>query len=253
MVLSNSSVKSDGGDTLIDGLRKELASLQKKERELQEIKKNLTKDTKDLKKKRDEENKKFSELIELGKKQREERNSINEEIYKYKALRDKEREKLKILKEKAMKLKEIREKNFALCKESPERVIRTIEHLEWKLETTVMKLDKEKKIVDRIRELKENYKISEEGMDADVRTKIDVYHREVSKRAEESKKCHERMIYYFDRAREVKEVADRYHNALIEKNKELDQYYGELRDTIRKINELSDKIKEIKTRKIQAW
>ncbi len=27
------------------------------------------------------------------------------------------------------------------------------------------------------------------------------------------------MIYYFDRAREVKEIADRYHNALIEKIK----------------------------------
>jgi len=104
-----------------------------------------------LKQKRDEKNAQFSDLIKKGKENKELRDKANEETKKYKALREENGIKLKSIYDSLNRLKEATmNKDIA----SSSEIEKKIDTIEWKLETEVLSIDKERQLVDMIKNLK---------------------------------------------------------------------------------------------------
>ncbi|HNR44938.1 MAG TPA: hypothetical protein PKH80_07215, partial [Methanofastidiosum sp.] len=108
-----------------------------------------------LKQKRDEKNAQVSDLIKKGKENKELRDKANEETKKYKALREENSSKLRIIYESLNKIKEAT-KNKDITSSS--EIEKKIDNIEWKLETEVLSLDKERQLVDIIKDLKKDLK-----------------------------------------------------------------------------------------------
>ena len=99
---------------------------------------------------------------------------------------------------------------------SSSEIEKKIDNIEWKLETEVLSIDKERQLVDMIKNLKIDLKESKthEELSKEVRfSKKDLdalkknseeYHKKVLELSDESTKYHQRMIYYFNTSEDIK-------------------------------------------------
>ena len=104
-----------------------------------------------IKQKRDEKNSQFFDLIKKGKENKELRDKANEETKKYKALREENAIKLKSIYDSLNRLKEATMNKDVT---SSSEIEKKIDNIEWKLETEVLSIDKERQLVDMIKNLK---------------------------------------------------------------------------------------------------
>ena len=222
-----------------------------------------------LKQKRDEKNAQVSDLIKKGKENKELRDKANEETKKYKALREENSSKLRTIYESLNKIKEAT-KNKDITSSS--EIEKKIDNIEWKLETEVLSLDKERQLVDIIKDLKKDLKESKnyEALSKEARfsrkdldtlkKNSEEFHKKVLELSDESTKYHERMIYYFNSSEGIKKEADTTHKNYLEKKKYVDELYDKIRELRAKIKgleinsrktEKQEKEKKIKEKKIE--
>ena len=129
--------------------------------------------------------------------------------------RDKYNAEVKILIERIKALKQEKEvflKKHGI-KEDPETIKKTIEKIEEKIETEVLSIDKERKLMDQIKRMKKNYEAL--GDSKILTTKID----EISRQIEENKK-----------------KANEYHEELKKALKEKKKWYNEFFSLSKQIN-----------------
>lgn len=244
---------------LEDDLYKELGTFKKRHQELKDNCEATKKEIDDAIKTRDENNKLFKELLGQLKESKEERDKANEMVAKYKSLRDEKRKTLSDLKE---EMKDIK-KEFTGGSSSPNpfQLQKRIDELEWKLETSVLAIKEENKLINQIaslrkdlestkfsQEVKDKLKILREKITA-LRKEIDELHEKVVEFSQESAKYHERVTYYSQRASETKKTADKSHQEFLSKKSQLNKTYAELRETRDGMNKFRGKITDKKNDK----
>ena len=72
------------------------------------------------------------------------------------------------------------------------------------------------------------------------------YHKKVLELSDESTKYHQRMIYYFNTSEDIKKEADTLHKHYLEKKKQVDELYDKIRELRAKVKGL-----EINSRKTE--
>ncbi len=216
---------------------------------------------------RDQRNEKFSEFIKEAKENKELRNEINSKIRDEIESKKKALERIRELNQKMGELKKQKEEIYANLEKNkvrprnPATLKKEIEGLEWKLETTVLPLETEKKLVESIRQKRKLLEPSQ-GVDtikkemkrifdekAREKESLTDYNKRIDEVREESGKYHERMLYAYKRASEIKKEADIYHKQFVARKEERDNLYKEYRELIDRKHEMTAKLKEDKIRK----
>lgn len=218
-------------------------------------------------KERDQYNEKFSEFIKEAQENKRQRDEINERISEDVELRKealveirKLNKRLSALKQKGESIYQSLEKN-SLELRNPGAIQKEMEELEWKLETSVLSLERENKLVESIRQKKkllepcqiiEDIRKEMKGIFREkdgIKQKLNEYSKRINGVQEESKKFHERMLYAYKRANEIKTEADSYHQQFIKKKEERDKVYKDYKEILDRKNEITNKIREDKIKK----
>jgi uncharacterized coiled-coil DUF342 family protein len=242
---------------LEDDLYKELGTLKTSHQELKDKIDTLKTEIEESIKKRDENNKQFKELLAQLKEAKEKRDEANKEVAAYKERRDEKRKELSKLKDELKSIKkELTDENGS--SPNPFKLQKRIDEMEWKLETSVLSLKEENKLITHIADMRkdlESTKLSKETRDqiknlreqiSELRKDIDAEHEKVVEFSQESAKYHERVTYYSQRASETKKVADKAHQDFLAKKSALNNTYAELRKIRDQMNRHRDKIGEKK-------
>ncbi len=247
-----------GGVTLEDDLFKELGTLKKSHQELRENCEAFKKEIDENIKKRDENNKLFKELLGQLKEAKEERDKANEKVSEYKGLRDEKRKELSALKDEMKDIKKEFSGNSDSSTPNPFQLQKRIDEMEWKLETSVLPLKEENKLITQItllrkelettkfsKEVKDKIKVLRDQITA-LRKEIDQMHEKVVEFSQESAKYHERVTYFSQRASETKKTADKAHQEFLSKKSLLNNIYAQMRETRDQMNKHRGKITEKK-------
>jgi uncharacterized coiled-coil DUF342 family protein len=218
-------------------------------------------------KERDLRNEKFSEFIKEAQENKTLRDEINDQIKEDVALRKealseirKLNKRLNALRKKRNDINQYLEKNNLELR-NPGAIQKEMEQLEWKLETSVLSLDKENKLVELIRQ-KKNLMEPCQNMDTirkemkeifrakdKIKEKLNQYSEKINEVQQESQKYHERMLYAYKRANEIKADADSYHQQFVKKKEERDKVYKDYKELLDRKNEIVNKIQEDKIKK----
>jgi phosphoserine phosphatase len=229
------------------------ADIEKLRREREELRVRISRLKKDIALKR-------KALREIGKKKREVINDIkikNAEANKAREARDELNTKVKAKKEKRDKtneavkklLEEYKELQAKAPKGDFKRLLREVQQLEWKLQTSVLEIKKEDAIVERIKKL--NAKLADYGDLIKLSKLIDRRRRESKKLHEkilalsrESQHYHEKFLRRIEEIRKLEAKLDELNKQKEEIAPVLDAQNHELKELIVKRKELD---KEIKT------
>lgn len=133
------------------------------------------------------------------------------------------------------------------------RLEREIDQLEWRLQTTVLKIEKEDELVKRIKDLKEEMKdykeISEISRKIDkAKARSDKVHKKILKLSEKSQQQHERFLEAVNRIRELEgeiDVLNKKRAGIVPKLNELTEIMTNLTQSLKKTEK---KMKKIRSR-----
>ncbi len=185
----------------------------------------------------------ISQLIESIKKSRSERNTLTDEVKKTKEERNLRN---KDVKESVARIKELEKERDTLLKKhkvkDPTQILNQIALIETKIETEPMSYDKEKKLMQKIKEMKKE--VQEASLVSDVVKKIRDLSKEIDERKQIAQQSHNRLQQDARKSQEK-------HEAILEASKEIDelrkkeeeafanfienkQKFDELNDTFRK-------------------
>jgi len=229
-----------------------------------------------------------NELNAAASKFARERNALNnqtrefvEEAQKNKELRDKNNEDVQSLKEKRNELNEqanvlfeeiesFKKEHGNLKNRGIKEVQKQIEHLEFRQQTEVFSTDKERELIEKIKQLKSSVKEQEAELEQnkEMRTKLasarefrklasDI-HKEVTEKAELAQTHHDLMVECYRKADKSREAADEAHQHFVEAQEAADEEHKqfitcqkELRDYDKVISGLRKKTKKTKVTKEQ--
>lgn len=220
--------------------------------------------------KKESYSKDISDFIKKVKKNKEERNALTELVKKDKKVRTESnsqaRSKIEELKSLNKEKTEISKKHE--IKGDPSYIKNEMDRLETKIETEVMSFDREKKIMDQIRELKKRYKETKKV--SDVWEKINALSRDVDhlkknarethlniqNRATESQKKHEDMIKQSAEIDELKKKEEEAFGKFIEFKKKFNEINEKLKESLLELNRLNEtanqhKLEAVKEKKEQ--
>jgi uncharacterized coiled-coil DUF342 family protein len=229
-----------------------------------------------------------NELNAAASKYARERNTLNnqtrefvEEAQKNKELRDKNNEDVQSLKEKRNELNEqanvlfediesFKKDHGNLKNRGIKEVQKQIEHMEFRQQTEVFSTDKERELIEKIKQLKSSVKEQEAELEQnkEMRTKLtdarefrklasDI-HREVTEKAELAQMHHDLMVECYRKADKSREAADEAHQHFVEAQEAADEEHKqfitcqkELRDYDKVISGLRKKTRTTKVTKEQ--
>lgn len=206
-------------------------------------------DLEQLKEERDQLNKRTQTLIKKSKETTSRVKKLRAELKEKKSLRDEENEKVKEFKEKRdavnakinERLKEINKIQNSMNDTksdsdlNPHQAKKQLERLEWKVQTEVIGIKQEEKIVKRIEELQESMKSGEEFFEN--RKKLSTIKKELDELRKEAQAFHEVML---EHARK----SEFYHQEMVkmyEQLKSLEPEFKEVSDKITKAKKKADK------------
>jgi uncharacterized coiled-coil DUF342 family protein len=215
--------------------------------------------------KRDKLNEQFKKLHQETRELKAERDCINEKVHALKSQRDETRTTIHTVIE---EIKAARERIAELKKKTPKRsysyLKKELEDIEWRIQTTSLDLQEEKKLIENVKQLEtelsaykkieqQTKKIADlqQGLKALDETS-EKLHAELSALAQKSQEIHRKMVAKIDEAQKIKEEADTLHCAYLqarEKAKPLDQQRRKLAEEKRKLQE-SQRQKDATARKI---
>ena len=147
---------------------------------------------------------------------------------------------------------------------------REIETLELRQQTEVLTMDKERRVVDRIKELYEEFNRKKEVLDhnLELRELLNIaqklsdeatqYHREVKVLADDAQTNHDRMIEAYKLADATRSSADKHHKEFIKAQETADEHHSqflksqkEVRDYDKVIGQLRRKSRDARVEKDQ--
>ena len=208
----------------------------------------------------------------------EERNKLNEqfrklrmEIHELKTERDNLNEKVKTLKQRRdeaqarikVTIEEVRicsQKIKELKKKTPQvsRLIlqKEFEEIEWKIQTTPLTLQEEKRLIENVKQLETQlniYKKIDQHIKrvAELRKGIEIHgvnaekaHQELTETAKKSEEIHTKMINKIRELKSIKGEADRLHGACIQAKEQVNPLLQEIKKLSEQKKKLKDAIRE---------
>ncbi|MCW4019487.1 MAG: hypothetical protein NWF00_12560 [Candidatus Bathyarchaeota archaeon] len=191
------------------------------------LKDDLNKTHEDVKKyieQRDQLNAKAKTLREEIAEIKKERDQLNVNVKALKLQRDEVRGQMapfiEIINEHGQKIRELREKRSG---QSRQALQKAFDALEFKIATTSMDLQDEKKLIDQVKEIEiklstykkidqHNKKISEVKSELKVfQQKADVFHNQLTENAKKSQELHSKMLAKFEEMKKIREDATNLH------------------------------------------
>ncbi len=229
-------------------------------------------------KKRDQYNEKTRELMRESKQLREERvkfieqakneqkkrDEMNSKVREYKEQRKELNEEIKKARERLNELKqgrnELEDNNPS--KIPTKRLMRELKDSEWIIQTTVMSLDKERELVNKIAKLEAQLeekttaqnkinefqsKIIEEAASLGaIKAKLDQSHQKVIDYAKKAQEHHDQMEKLFSKAKEFEKRADELYKQFLEVKKLADDEHQKVVKIYEKIDILKKEINDLK-------
>jgi uncharacterized coiled-coil DUF342 family protein len=207
--------------------------------------------------KRNELNEQFRKLnAEIGA-LKAERDSLNDKVQTLKLLRDETRKKTHSI---AEEIKNRREKIAELKKKTPKRSHQALEKeladIEWKIQTTSLPLQEEKRLIENVKHLetelaayrkieRQTNKIVELRKEvAALGEKADAFHQELSTTAQNSQEIHQKMIDKISESKKIKGEADSLHRAYLEAKEKAAPSNAELKRLIEQKKRLQDALRK---------
>ncbi len=233
--------------------KSELERINKQLCTLREQHKNAKAVTKGWVEKRDKLNDKFKKLCQEIREFKNERDKFNKKVKKLKQKRDDIRAEIKTC------IDEIKAHNQAITerkkkqpRESRRELQKEFDAIEWKIQTTPLDMQEEKRQMHRVKQLEMQLsvfkkidqhvkKTSELRKEIEqLKSKAGIAHKELTDIAESSQNIHAKMIAKIAESKDIKAKADSLHKAYIQA-KEQDR---PLHEEIKKLNEQRKKLQE---------
>ncbi len=194
-----------------------------------------------------------AEILELKNK----RDGLNENVKKLKKLREQTRTEIH---EKIEEMKKLNQEIRALNKKKPSRSHQNLkkesEGIEWKIQTTPLNLEEEKKLVERVKKLEiqlnvhrkiEQFDQKTFGLRTELKaleTKRKLYHEKLTETAQKSQEFHERMLEEIQKARELRMEADELHENFVRARKRARLIQKEIMGVLSQIKMLQDEVQK---------
>jgi len=217
-------------------------------KELQEKKSKFLKEAEELKtnrnewnskastfaKRRDELNKKTKELIEKAQEYRIKRDEFNGQVSSNKDLRNDLNDKAN---EVYSKVDGIRKKDSTTSGRSLNELRKEIDHMEFKQQTEVLTPEKERALVEKISEMKDEFKKKREQLEQNhelktfltdaqsLRDQASDFHKKVKEFADLAQEYHDKMIECFREADKTRADADAQHKEFVKAQETADEYH----------------------------
>jgi uncharacterized coiled-coil DUF342 family protein len=213
--------------------------------------------TRKLIEKRDKLNEEFRKIRQEVQEARPQRDYLNEKVQTLKLLRDESRTKtrsiIEDIKTRQEKIAELRKK---APRQSYARLKKEQDDIEWKIQTTSLDLQEEKRLIEIVKQLEiqmEAYKKVEKQLKkiADLRrelkvndNKADAFHQELSASAQKSQEIHQKIVAKIDESKKIKSEADCIHQTYLKARLEVEPLSAELRGLLEKKRKLQQALKD---------
>lgn len=233
--------------------------------------------------KRNKLNDQFKKLRLEIRKLKNERDNLNEKVKTMKQQRDGSRAKSKVnieeLKVHSKKIAELKKKTPRISRRELQK---NLEDIEWKIQTTPLDMQEEKRLVENVKQLETHLniykridvhveKIAELRKDLELlKASAESAHQKLTEMAERSQEIHAKMITKISESKSIKDEADSLHGAYVqakeqikplhEEFKRLSEHRKKLQDAVREEDEkrrknaekaLKDKLESQARRKLQ--
>jgi len=215
--------------------------------------------------KRDKQNEKVRLLQQEIRELKSERDNLNEKVQTFKLMRDETRTKTKNI---ITDIKARQERIAELRKKTPKasflQLQKEQEDIEWKIQTTSLDLQEEKRLVEDVKQLEiqmEAYKKKEKLLQkiADLRKelktldeKANAFHQELSSSAQKSQEIHQKVITKIDEMKKIRAEADSLHQTYLKARLEVEPLNAELRGLLAQRKRLQQRFKDDDVRKRKA-
>jgi uncharacterized coiled-coil DUF342 family protein len=217
-------------------------------------------ETKTYIERRDKLNGKFKKLRQEINELKIERDNLNENVKTLKQQRDEARAQMRLIIE---ELKTHKQKIAELKKKTPQKSHRELqkefEDIEWKIQTTTLDMQEEKRLIENVKRLETQlniYKKIDQHINEIVELQkeletlektVDKAHQELTETAKKSQEIHTKMIAQISESKIIKSEADSLHSAYVqakervkplrEEFKKLAEQKKKLQDALRKEDE----------------
>ena len=218
----------------LEGTTTEKEAYQKKLTKVIQERDMLNEDAKSQKQIRDKLNACIKETLTQALNCRDKRDTINTEVEKYKKLRNETNKKIQTVDQKS---------------EHPINIQKEIEKIDKTLETQVLTLETESKLIKRIQYLSQQLQQTLDDKEAEKETlKLkelsQSYHDKVVKLSIESQNTHKEMLEYFQKTDEIRDNADKVHHKFMEIRSNASKKHDEVKKCLDQIRNINFKLKK---------
>jgi uncharacterized coiled-coil DUF342 family protein len=191
-----------------------------------------------------------------------ERNRLNEAVKTLKQQRDEARTKIQAnieeIKTRRQKLVELKKK---IPKQSHQKLQREFTDIEWKIQTTSLDLQEEKRLIENVKQLEaqlnvykkieqHNQKIVELRKELDMlKAKKDARHKELTDTAQRSQEIHTTMLAKISESKNIKSEADGFHSVYLQAREKARPLNAEIKKLVEQRAKLQKAIREEDERK----
>jgi uncharacterized coiled-coil DUF342 family protein len=235
----------------------EIARITQQLAALREQVNNANAETKTQVEKRDELNEQFMKLRLEIRELKNERDNLNEKVQTLKQQRDEARTKFRANIEKvkahSQKITELKKKT---PKVSRRELRKEFERIEWKIQTTPLDMQEEKRLVENVKQLETQLKLYKKidqrvKKIAELRKELetleesaDTAHQELTKTVKKSQEIHAKMIAKINESKTIKTDADSLHAAYIQAKEQIKPLYDDIKKLTEQRKKLQDAVRE---------
>jgi uncharacterized coiled-coil DUF342 family protein len=241
---------------LLDDLEQKRAMNNAEAEKHKRLRDDLNDKTKEWVQKRDELNGEVRKLVDEAAKHREERDKLNVEVRAAKVARDEMNNKVNELSKKVTELKKVNQPKEGVQQIPVVKLRKDLKQLEFSYQTQswgIENRDKEKELVEKIKQLDKEIKEREKSLEqnAEVKNAIrdlreakdaaEAEHRRVGELAERAQTEHDTMIQLYEKADTMRKEADKAQENFLENKAKADEEHRKHIENIRQVHDY-DKI-----------
>jgi uncharacterized coiled-coil DUF342 family protein len=241
---------------LLDDLEQKRAMNNGEAEKHKRLRDDLNDKTKEWVQKRDELNGEVRKLVDEAAKHREERDKLNVEVRAAKVARDEMNNKVNELSKKVTELKKVNQPKEGVQQIPVVKLRKDLKQLEFSYQTQswgIENRDKEKELVEKIKQLDKEIKEREKSLEqnAEVKNAIrdlreakdaaEAEHRRVGELAERAQTEHDTMIQLYEKADTMRKEADKAQENFLENKAKADEEHRKHIENIRQVHDY-DKI-----------
>ncbi|MFX1598783.1 MAG: coiled-coil protein [Promethearchaeota archaeon] len=243
---------------MIDEIGQELEGLKKKALWLKQLRDENNKKTREYLEERNNLNTQHSGLVSEARLEQKLRDEINKKVAENKEEKTEFKQRISELVQKVKHFKE-QKQGIKAPNNPPRNLEQQITSIEWKIQTTVLDLKKERELISRVSELERALEEQKKHDDIDSRiietlasietlkSNILLINNKIIELAEAAQMHHKNMIGFYDDAKRVKEKADTIHLKFLETRKLANEYHQKYLELRKQMKEMVQKIHEQKS------